>query len=220
MSKKEHHNESAETEKTPGAEEAAETLTPEKAPEDAKPNPAQKLEEELASARQERDRMQDKYLRLMAEFDNFKKRTQSEVSAIIKNANEELVFQLLEVLDNFERALAADESSDPKALRKGVELIRDKLMTILKGRGLEPYDSVGKEFNPDEHDAMMQAPSADVPEHHVLQEIERGYRFRGKVLRPARVVVSKSPENEAPRADAGENGETADEVKNTSESKE
>ena len=217
MSKKEHHNESPETEKEPQTQDAAAEAKQEKTPEAAKPSQSEKFEEELATARQERDRMQDKYLRLMAEFDNFKKRTQSEVSSIIKSANEELILQLLEVLDNFERALAVDESSDPKALRKGVELIRDKLLTILKGRGLEPYESAGKEFNPDEHEAMMQAPSADLPEHHVLQEIERGYRFRGKVLRPARVVVSKSPEEASPNANAGETAETAD---NSGESKE
>ncbi len=215
MTKKEHKQEEAEpASDTPPAGDAK----PETVPQTE--SPEQKLKSELEVARQERDRNQDKYLRLMAEFDNFKKRTQSEVAGIIRSANEELILQLLEVLDNFERALAVNESSDPKALRKGVELIHSKLMTILKGRGLEPYDSMGREFNPDEHEAMMQAASGDVAAHHVMQEIERGYRFRGKVLRPARVIVSRGMESEPAVSEAkpAESGDAAGQTQSSGES--
>lgn len=149
-------------------------------------------EEELAAARAEVDQVKDKYLRLMAEFDNYKKRTRSEISNIIRSANESLILQLLEVIDNFERALGSEENTaDIDSYKKGIQLIYEKLISTLKNNGLEPFDATGQKFNPELHDAMMQMPSKEIPENHVLQEIRKGYCLRNKVIRHSRVIVSK-----------------------------
>jgi len=144
--------------------------------------------------------LDDRYLRLAAEFDNFKKRTARQYQDIVKSSNEALLTQMLEVIDNFERALAAaDTSSDFESLKSGTKLIYQNMMDILKKQGVEPIESVGKEFDPNLHEAMMQVESDEHPEGVVVQEMNRGYKLNDRVLRFARVVVSKGKEEEEPQ---------------------
>jgi molecular chaperone GrpE len=134
----------------------------------------------------------DRYLRLVAEFDNFRKRSAREFGNLVISAERELIGDLTEVLDNFERALKADhkgESVDEFA--KGVALIRDQLWDLLGRRGLKRVDAVGTLFDPEAHDALMRMPSDEYDEGIVAQEVSPGYHLGEKVLRHAKVVVSQ-----------------------------
>ena len=144
------------------------------------------------------DQYKDLLLRKAAEFDNYKRRIESETTNILKYATESLVEDLLPVLDDFERSLKhRKENKDNDALVKGIELIYQKLVKVIEGRGVKPFDTVGKEFNVEYHDALMQIPRSDVPYHTILEEVEKGYTLNDKVIRHAKVVVSSTPD-EAP----------------------
>jgi molecular chaperone GrpE len=139
------------------------------------------------------DQYKDLLLRKAAEFDNYKRRIENETANILKYATESLVEDLLPVLDDFERSLKhRKESKDNDALVKGIELIYQKLVKVLEGRGVKPFDTVGKEFSVEYHDALMQIPRSDVPHHTILEEVEKGYTLNDKVIRHAKVVVSSS----------------------------
>jgi molecular chaperone GrpE len=143
------------------------------------------------------DQYKDLLLRKAAEFDNYKRRIESETTNILKYATESLMEDLLPVLDDFERSLKhRKESKDNDALVKGIELIYQKLVKVLEGRGVKPFDTVGKEFSVEYHDALMQIPRSDVPHHTILEEVEKGYTLNDKVIRHAKVVVSSIPDEE------------------------
>ncbi len=147
--------------------------------------------------------LEDRYLRLVAEFDNYKKRTARQFEDIIKTANENLIVQLLDVADNFHRALEASiNSSDFDALQKGTVLIYQHLENILKKEGLERIAALGEKFDPQVHDAMMQIETDDYPDGVVAMEISPGYRLKGKIIRHSKVAVSKG--KSASEDDAGE----------------
>jgi molecular chaperone GrpE len=144
------------------------------------------------------DQYKDLLLRKAAEFDNYKRRVENETANILKYATESLVEDLLPVLDDFERSLKhRKESKESEALVKGIDLIYQKFVKILEGRGVKTFDTVGKEFNVEYHDALMQIPRTDVPHHTILEEAEKGYILNDKVIRHAKVVVSSIPD-EAP----------------------
>ena len=153
--------------------------------------PDEKIEEltqQLAKAR-------DDYLRLVAEFDNYKKRTNREFSALIKTANESLITNLLDVLDNFERAFKSrEENFDADAYHKGIKLLYDKLYETLTREGLARFDSVGQPFDPKLHEAVVQVESEDAAPDTVALEIQPGYMLGDKVIRHARVGVVKPKE--------------------------
>ena len=138
----------------------------------------------------------DMLLRKAAEFDNFKRRIENETANIVRFATESLIDDLLPVLDDFERSLKhSKEMKESEALVKGVELIYLKLVKVLEARGVKAFDTVGKEFSVDYHDALMQIPRNDLPPHTVIEEVEKGYMLNDKVIRHAKVVVSSaSPE--------------------------
>ncbi|RPI06278.1 MAG: nucleotide exchange factor GrpE [Ignavibacteriae bacterium] len=145
------------------------------------------------------DQYKDMLLRKAAEFDNFKRRIENETSNIVKFATEALIDDLLPVLDDFERSLKhSKEVKDPHALFKGVEMIYQKFVKVLEGRGLKTFETVGKEFSVDYHDALMQLPRKDLPPHTVIEEVEKGYMLNDKVIRHAKVVVSSVPAEEGP----------------------
>lgn len=135
--------------------------------------------------------LNDKYLRLFSEFDNFRKRTNKDKLELIKTASKDVIEGLLPVLDDFDRGLNAfrEQDVDPDTIH-GVELIQSKLFNYLKTKGLEPMDSKGKEFNTDFHDAITQtpAPSNDL-KGKVVDVIEKGYLLNGTIIRHAKVVV-------------------------------
>jgi molecular chaperone GrpE len=147
--------------------------------------------------RVERDELRDLLLRRQAEFDNFRKRTERERSEHAQYASMDVVGDLVPVLDDFERALTADSSSPEYA--KGVQMIYQRMAESLKKTGLEPIQAAGKPFDPHLHQAIERVETSEVPENTVMGEFQRGYNFKGKLLRPSMVRVAV-PEP-APRAD-------------------
>ncbi len=130
--------------------------------------------------------LNDRFLRLAADFDNFRKRTERERESVVALANERFALDLLEVADNFDRALRSEDSR----LREGLEQIRQLLGSQLQRHGITPIDSLKKSFNPAEHEAIAHVPS-DEPEGVVIDEVVCGYRMNEKVIRHAKVAVSK-----------------------------
>ena len=144
--------------------------------------------------RKQVDQYKDMLLRKVAEFDNYKRRIENETANIIKFATESLIDDLLPVLDDFERSLKhGKESKEAEALLKGIELIYQKFFKVLEGRGVKTFETVGKEFSVDFHDALMQMPRNDLPPHTVVEEVEKGYMLNDRVIRHAKVVVSSAP---------------------------
>jgi molecular chaperone GrpE len=168
-------------------------------PERAAVQPAQLTNEQLQDLQTQAakaDEHWERMLRLAADFENFKKRAAREQTDARKFANEGLIAKLLPILDNFEMAMQV--AADPKAssiesLRAGVEMIQQQLRSALREAGVEELDAAGAAFDPNLHEAVSQAESADVPEGHVMQQLRRGYRLNGRLLRPATVVVARKP---------------------------
>lgn len=144
------------------------------------------LEKELENSKKE-------YLFLMAEFDNFRKRTLKEKSEIIKNGAENAMRDLLPVIDDFERALKAiDENGELESLKQGVDLIYSKFMKYLERNGVKPIDSTGKEFDTELHEAVTTFPAADESQKgKIVDTVQTGYTLNDKVLRHAKVVVGQ-----------------------------
>jgi len=164
------------------AEQSAEA-TAEPAPESTE-SAEDILKAELAAAN-------DRNLRLMAEFDNFRRRSAKEQLEIIETANGKLLEKLSEVLDNFERAFAAEnKAKDLETFEKGMQMIHDQFAKVLTDAGLEQLDPTGEEFDPNCHEALMQQPSEDIPENHVVTVFMKGYKLKNKILKPAKVIVS------------------------------
>ena len=179
------------------------------------------LAEELQSLKGEHDKAlatlsetEDKQLRLHAEFDNFRRRTLKEKQDTFKYGVQNIVKDLLATVDNLERAVAHGEESkdeDFESLLQGVELVRGELLATLSKHGVDLIDAENKLFDPAMHEAMAQVATADVPENTVLQVLQAGYMLRDRMLRPARVVVSKAAEDEA----ASETTQVQDESQQT-----
>jgi molecular chaperone GrpE len=167
------------------------------APAAARPAPAQVAEqqgqdEELARARAEAAEYRDHLQRLQAEFDNYRKRTLREQTRMAEMAAQPLVQRLLEVLDDFDLALmAAERQPDFEQFRKGVELVYAKLADSLKAEGLERIDAEGKEFDPTQHEALMQTGEGE-GDPRVAEVFRNGYRLKGNVIRPASVRVERT----------------------------
>jgi molecular chaperone GrpE len=144
---------------------------------------------------------QDKLLRAQAECANIAKRLGQQHEEALRLAPMPLARDLLHVLDSLERtlrSLGGARADDPVA--QGVKLVADQLMKVLKDHGVEPIDAVGRPFDPARHEAMMVDPSSDLPHRTVISEFQRGYLIRGRMLRPARVVVSGDEEKAAESA--------------------
>lgn len=136
----------------------------------------------------------DKYLRLYSDFENFRKRTQKEKLDLFKTAGEEVITALLPILDDFERASKAMKNTqDIEAVKDGIKLIHEKLVSVLKQKGLEPAKpQVGEPFNVEFHEAITQVPAPSKKEvGKVIDEVEKGYSLNGKVLRYTKVVVGQ-----------------------------
>lgn len=150
-----------------------------------------KSEEKIQELGEKLDEMNDKYLRLFSEFDNFRKRTQKEKLELFKTASEDVMVAMLPVLDDFQRAMKATEDNGiDKNFLEGIELIYSKLKNTLNQKGLEPMDVMGKEFDTDFHEAItnIPAPSPDM-KGKVVDVTENGYMLNDKVIRFAKVVV-------------------------------
>ncbi len=160
--------------------------TNEKRPDDVTPG-------QLEEAQKLAETLREQLLRKAAEFENYKRRSESDFASLIKNANENLILFLLPVLDDFGRSLqSGKDSQNHESFYSGVELIYTKFLKILEKHGAVPFLSVGKPFDVDFHDALLQVPRADMPPHTVVQEIEPGFMLYDKVLRHAKVIVSSA----------------------------
>lgn len=148
--------------------------------------------DDLEQARGEAAEWQDKYVKTLAEFDNFRKRTRAELENVRQSVAESVLTNLLTVYDDMNRMLEAPETDDGSS-RRGMELIQQKFKTFLEGRGITKLECRGQEFNPDEHDAIMMQPRAGFPAGVVLEEVTPGYKLGDRVIRHAQVIVSSEP---------------------------
>jgi molecular chaperone GrpE len=154
--------------------------------------------ERIAQLEAERDELKDRMLRIAAEFENAKKRFRKEQSEAESKAREAVLKDMLEVIDNLERAANASSTSnaavDAQAVQQGVNLVLRLANSKLERYDVRPVDSRGKPFDPRLHDAISQVASAEVPPGTVLEELQKGYRLGDKLLRPASVVVALAPQ--------------------------
>ena len=155
-------------------------------------------EGEPADLKEERDDLMGRLQRVSADYLNYQKRVQRDIAQAREFANEELIKALLGVLDDMERALDAARAnhSPDDPLLQGMVLVHDKTLETLGKFGLERIEGEGRPFDPEEHSAMMQEPSADHPPQTVLRELQKGYRLKGRTVRPSAVIVSKAPEED------------------------
>ena len=165
-------------------------------------------ESEYSKLKEEADKAKvywDRLLRLQADFDNTRKRLEKEKQDFVKFANEGMILELLNVLDDLERTvdLAQSKHQDLPAFLKGVEMILAHLYEMLKEYGVKPIEAQGKLFDPHYHEALMQAENKDVPEHTILEELQKGYLLNDRVIRTAKVKVSKRTENREQRTEGG-----------------
>ncbi|GAB1156483.1 MULTISPECIES: nucleotide exchange factor GrpE [Paenibacillus] len=148
-------------------------------------------QDELARLKTEVEETQQRFVRAQADFDNFRRRTQKEKEELAKYASMKLVTELVPVIDNFERAMATvPEGTESESFSKGIQMIFRQLETVLNNEGLTAMDTVGQPFNPEFHQAIMQVESDEYEEGTVVEEVQKGYMLKDKVLRPAMVKVS------------------------------
>lgn len=178
-----------EEELTEKAEETAEEIPAQEAGDVQEPSA--EAQAELDKLRAEAEEHKQRLLRTQADYDNFRRRTVKEKEELGKYASAKLITELLPVIDNFERALGlVNDSEEVASYAKGVEMIFRQLEGILKAEGLSAMESVGTPFNPEFHQAIMQVESDEYEEGTVVEEVQKGYILKDKVLRPAMVKVS------------------------------
>jgi len=174
-----------------GKEAAGQTAPDTEASKEAKPEPSDA--EKLASLEAKCRELQDQYLRKAADFDNYRKRMIREKQEAIDYANTNLISDLLQILDDFDRAIEAGKKAGEEsaaAFMQGVVMIRNGLSSLLESKyGLQYYEVQGKAFNPDIHEAVATNPSAEVTEPTVGAELQKGYKLKERILRPAKVMV-------------------------------
>ena len=194
------------------SEEKKKTEQPQAAPHESVPSETESQEAEAVVAAAEvkaaelsskMKELEDRYLRLAAEFDNFRKRTARDFQSVVKTANERLILELLDLRDNFERALS-NSGGNAESFKQGIELIAGQLDAILKKEGVEEINVEGKSFDPSTSEAIAHLEKGR-PEGEVLQVLSKGYSLGGRVIRPARVTVSKRGKTKAEEG----NNETA-----------
>jgi molecular chaperone GrpE len=148
----------------------------------------------------------DKYVRAVAELDNYKKRAVRDKADAIKYGNESLLRDILPLVDNVDRALEhAGTSDDFAAFKNGLKMLHEQLLCCLKKHGVEVIDTAGKDFDPNVHEAMLQVESDEHEASKVVSEFERGYLLNGRLLRPSKVCVCKRPEKEDRQDREGDN---------------
>jgi molecular chaperone GrpE len=170
---------------------------------------SEKADEIISELENQVKELQDKYLRKVAEFENYKRRVENDQFNLITYGAESFLIKLLPVVDDFERSLQhVENAKDVDAVKEGIKLVYEKLMKALDEQGVKKMKSVGEPFNVDYHDALMQRKDESFEPHTVVEEIEPGYIYRDKVIRHAKVIVSEDisensvQENESNRDDA------------------
>jgi molecular chaperone GrpE len=180
QSEPEVHDENIEMEETP-----------------ALPSDPAELQKQLAAKTEEAEENYARLLRLAADMENLRKRQEKERADVLLYANENLIKELLPVVDNLERALEHGRQSEaPEAMLEGIDLVYQGFLKALAKFGVTPLESVGQQFDPTFHNAVMQEETTAVPDCNVTQELQKGYLMNQRLLRPAMVVVAKNPQNE------------------------
>ena len=154
-------------------------------------DPSPSAPDDLDQLRRERHSYHERLLRTTADFDNYRKRTERERRELIAHGAVDLLTDLLPVVDDLERALAAD-AQDGQAYRRGVEIIQKQLLDLITRRGVAPIEALGADFDPNLHQAVEHEPSATHRDGEVIEELRRGYTLRDRLLRPAMVKVAKA----------------------------
>lgn len=166
------------------------------APGDAAERSPEELRAALERALKEKEELQEQLLRLRADFENFRKRAAKERADTIQFGNEALLKDLLPVIDNIERVLSSSlKEQDWKGLQEGIRLVLTEIRKTLAQRGLEAIPAVGAPFDPNVHEAIQRIETADATTATVLEECQKGYLYRGRLLRPSLVVVAVPPES-------------------------
>ena len=178
------------------------------------PTDAAELKGKIAELTTSVEIYKDQLLRKAADFVNYKKRIENEITNLTRFANENLIAELLPILDDFTRSLTMSrDRKDFEVFRRGVELIYSNFLKILEAQGVKPFDSIGKPFDVQYHDALMQLSKEGVPPNTVIEEVEKGYKLHDKVIRHAKVIVSQEPTE-------NNEGDTREKVDRRSESDE
>jgi len=156
-------------------------------------DPLKEMETKIKSLEEEAKETYDRFLRVSAEFENYKKRSAREMSEFKKFANESLIKELLLVVDNMERAISSskDEGNSNSGLIEGIDMTLKELLKIFEEFGVKQVESLGKPFDPNFHQAVMQEETDEHPHNTVINELQKGYIINERLLRPATVVVSK-----------------------------
>lgn len=137
------------------------------------------------------EELNNQYIRLAADFDNYRKRQAQERESLLKYGAENTLKKIIEVLDNFERGAKANETiEDCEKVKESFNLVHKQLLDVLSKAGLEVIEAEGKEFDPNFHEAVMQTPTSEYPEHTIIAELQKGYKLEDRVLRPALVNVA------------------------------
>lgn len=183
--KSEEMNQSTEEQtetKTEELENATETVDVEK---------VEELEKSLEKLQREKDETYNRLLRIQAEFDNFKKRTKREKEADRKYKAQDLANKLLPVIDNFERALETEVPEEANSFVEGISMVYRQFKEALASEGIEVIETVGKQFDPNIHHAVMQVEDQDIESDIIVEEMQKGYKLKDRVIRPAMVKVNK-----------------------------
>ena len=152
---------------------------------------AEQNHSEVEDLKKKLEELNQQYIRLAADFDNYRKRQAQERESLLKYGCENALKKMIEVLDNFERGeKALEKVEDCQTVKDSFNLVHKQVIETLEKLGLEPIETEGKTFDPNFHDAVMQTPNNDVPEHTILNELQKGYKLGDKVLRPALVNVA------------------------------
>jgi molecular chaperone GrpE len=160
--------------------------------ENESPSQSENLEEKVALLEKEIIQYKELALRKAAEFENYKRRTENDQLNLLKYAAESLIIKLLPTIDDLERSLGhMTEETDVQKIKEGVQLIYNKLLKTLDDQGVKKMESIGKPFNVEFHEALMQRADDSVPPHTVIDELETGYLYKDRVIRHAKVIVSE-----------------------------
>jgi len=172
-------------------------------------DPVKILEKDLLDVKNELTEQKDKFVRLQAETDNFRKRLSREKEEFSQYANERLFKELLPIFDNFERALE-DPSSDIKSFKEGLEMILKQFSSFLEKENVEPIEAIGKKFNPMIHEVLTSEESSENEENTIISQFVKGYTINNRVIRPSQVVISKKPSVELEEVLTEESDESPD----------
>lgn len=161
-------------------------------------NKLSELEQQINEREKKIKDLQDSFLRKVAEFENYKRRTENDQFNLIKYAAESFILKVLPIYDDLKRSVNhLSEETNFSSIKEGLELILNKFTKTLEEQGIKQIEAVGKEFNVEFHEALLQQPSNEFPDHTVIQEVEAGYLYKDKVIRHAKVIVSQNLVNES-----------------------